>query len=264
MSTLQREVGIILRSLRHGETSSILTVFTRERGKLGLMAKGARRQIKHGTALGLEAFCEAEFVYYHKATRDLQLLKELSLINPHLGVRDRMSGMAVGSAVLELLLRCLKDEDPHPELYDAAVQTLLALDSQERASLPLLWKFELDLLTELGYRLRIERCALTGQPLTPPLRGSVRFRLHDGAFASPNAPPAELLDGALSAESFAVLAKLHTATRDFAGKMKAGERTENDITRFLQKFLEYHLPVSGRLKSLSALRWTRPQLKSAT
>jgi DNA repair protein RecO len=168
----------------------------------------------------------------------------------------------VGSAVLELLLRCMKDEDPHPALYDAAASTLRALDTQQKISLPLLWKFELDLLTELGFRLRLERCALTGKQLAPPLRGPVKYRFQDGTFVSPGELPHEPLDGALAAESFAVLARLQSTTRDFAGKMTVKPRTEIELTRFLQKFLEYHLPVSGRLKSLLALRWTRPKLNS--
>jgi DNA repair protein RecO (recombination protein O) len=258
MSTLYREPGIILRSLRHGESSAIITVFTRGRGKIGLIAKGARRRIKGGTPLGLELFCEAEFVYYHKETRELQLLKELSLIDPHLGVRDRMSGMTIGSAVLELLLRCMKEEDPHPVLYDAAVATLRALDSQESVSLPLLWKFELELLTELGFRLQLERCALTGKPLAPPFQGPVKYRFRDGAFVSPGAASNEPLDGSLSAAAFASLSRLNSSSREFAGKMKVDNRVARELTSFIQRFLEYHLPISGRLKSLSALRWIKP------
>jgi DNA repair protein RecO (recombination protein O) len=257
MSTLTRDAGIILRTIRHGETSSIITVFTRRHGKVGLIAKGARRQIKKGCPLALELFTEAEFVYYHKPSRDLQLLKELSLQHAHLGIRDSLSGMTLGSAILELLLRCLHEEDPHDDLYDATQEALAALDAQQGVCLPLLWKFELILFQALGFNLQIRQCAVTGKAFTPPFTGPIRFRYRDGIFISPDASCTDGTDGALSADSFAILARLMDAGYPFAGRLIVKEKTEQEISRFLNQYLESHLPVSGRLRSLEALRWTR-------
>jgi DNA repair protein RecO (recombination protein O) len=244
MSTLTRDAGIILRTIRHGETSSIITVFTRDHGKVGLIAKGARRQIKKGSPLALELFTEAE-------------LKELSLQHAHLGIRDSLSGMTLGSAILELLLRCLHEEDPHRDLYDATCEALAALDAQQGVCLPLLWKFELILFQALGFNLQIKQCAVTGKALTPPFSGPIRFRCRDGIFVSPEASVADGTDGALSADSFAILARLMDAGYPFAGRLIVKEKTEQEISRFLNQYLESHLPVSGRLRSLEALRWSR-------
>ena len=257
MSTLIRDAGIILRTIHHGETSSIITVFTRSHGKIGLIAKGARRQIKKGSPLALELFTEAEFVYYHKPSRDLQLLKELSLQQAHLGIRDSLSGMTLGSAILELLLRCLHDEDPHDDLYDATQEALAALDAQKGVCLPLLWKFELILLRALGFNLQLKQCAASGKVLSPPFAGPIRFRYRDGIFISPEASFKDNTDGTLSADSFALLARLVDAGYSFAGRLIVKEKTEQEIARFLNQYLESHLPVSGRLRSLEALRWSR-------
>jgi DNA repair protein RecO (recombination protein O) len=257
MSTLIRDSGIILRTIRHGETSSIITVFTRSHGKTGLIAKGARRQIKKGCPLALELFTEAEFVYYHKSSRDLQLLKELSLKHAHLGIRDSLSGITLGSAILELLLRCLHEEDPHVDLFDATREALSALDAQQGVCLPLLWKFELILFQALGFHLQLRQCAVSGKALAPPFTGPIRFRYRDGIFVSPEATFAEGSDGALSADSFAMLARLMDAGYQFAGRLIVKEKAEQEITRFLNHYLESHLPVSGRIRSLEALRWSR-------
>jgi DNA repair protein RecO (recombination protein O) len=257
MSTLIRDAGIILRTIRHGETSSIITVFTRSHGKIGLIAKGARRQIKKGCPLALELFTEAEFVYYHNPSRDLQLLKELSLQHAHLGIRDSLSGMTLGSAILELLLRCLHEEDPHSDLYDATREAFASLDDQRGVCLPLLWKFELILFRALGFGLQLNLCAASGKPLAPPFSAPIRFRYRDGMFLSPEAPSTGGTDGALSSDSFAVLARLMEASYQFAGRLVVKEKTEQEIIRFLHQFLESHLPVSGRLRSLEALRWCR-------
>lgn len=257
MSTLIRDDGIILRNIRHGETSSIITVFTRERGKIGLISKGARRRIKSGSPLALELFTEAEFVYYHKPTRDLQLLKELALQNPHLGIRDSLSGMTIGSAILELLLCSLREEDPHQDLYFATREALLALDYHEGVSLPLLWKYELILFKALGFGLQMQKCAVTGKPLTPPFSAPIRFRYRDGVFLSPETTFSGPTDGVLTSESFALLSRLSEASYQFAGRLKVKESTEQELIRFLQSYLESHLPVRGTLRSLEALRWSR-------
>ncbi len=257
MSTLIRDDGIILRNIRHGDTSSIITVFTRKHGKIGLISKGARRHIKKGSALALELFTEAEFVYYHKPTRDLQLLKELSLQNPHLGIRDSLSGMTIGSAILELLLYSLREEDPHEDIYAATIEALRALDNYQGISLPLLWKYELVLLKALGFGLQMKRCASSGTPLVPPFTAPIRFRYRDGIFLSAGASFSGQIDGALASDSFALLSRLVEASYQFAGRLKVKEQTEQELTRFLHRYLESHLPVRGKLQSLEALRWSR-------
>ena len=80
------------------------------------MAKGARGKSKLASSAGLELFNEAQFVFYRKATRDLQMLKEWSLVAAHTPLREDLDRMTVGSAIMELLSRCLHEEDPHPEL----------------------------------------------------------------------------------------------------------------------------------------------------
>jgi len=256
VSTLIRERGIILRSIRHGETSAILTVFTRGRGRIGIIAKGARRALKGGTALGMEVFTEADLVFYYRSTRDLQLLKEFALVDAHLRLRDSLPGVTIGSAVVELLARCLRDEDAHPALFDVTRQILRTLDAVDVVSPAPLWKFELDLLKELGFELQLTACAATGRPLTPPFSAPIRFRLQDGLFFSPDSAPGGPVDGKLSVAAFAVLAQLSRASFEFAGKLTSSESVAAELTRFLQRYLESHLPVRGRLRSLEALRWS--------
>jgi DNA repair protein RecO (recombination protein O) len=257
MSKLIRDSGIILHNLRHGDTSSIITLFTRTHGRIGLIAKGARRSPKGGTPLGLELFTEADFLYYYKPTRDLQLLKETDLTDAHLGLRDSLSGVTIGSAIIELLRRCLREDDPHPDLYDATREALQAMEARRAVTLPLLWKFELNLFRALGFDLQLGRCAVTGNALKPPFTGAIRYLLSDGVFLSQPAVSSEAVDGALSADSFAILARLAEADYAFAGRMIVKDRTETEINRFLQQYLESHLPVNGRLQSLEALRWCR-------
>ena len=258
MSTLATATGIVLRHLRHGESSLILTVFSRELGKIGLMAKGVRGAKKLGAASALELFSETQFVFYRKQGRDLQMLKEASPLAPHLGLRSDLVLMSVASAVIELLTKCMKEDDPHPDLYDNAAETLSALEARPSSPVPLLWKFEMDMFTALGFGLQMDVCAETGQPLVPPFRTGVRFRLNDGNFLLPDARPSAARDGELTGEAFSVLSSIAHASRDFAGRISISSRVYLELSSFMARFLETHLPVRGQLRSLNALRWTHP------
>jgi DNA repair protein RecO (recombination protein O) len=262
MSVLVQANGIVLHRLRHGETSLILNVFTREFGKIGLLAKGARGKSKLASSAGLELFNEAQFVFYRKATRDLQLLKEWVLLAAHSPLREDLDRMTVGSAIMELLARCLHEEDPHPELYDSSVAALQALDGRPAHPLPLLWAFELQLFRVLGFALQLEVCAISGRPLVPPFEREIRYRLSDGSFVHPSVPSDATFAGGLSPEAFAALVALIHLPPEFAGKMALGLRANREIATFLTRYLETHLPIKGRLRSLTALTWGTPPSES--
>jgi DNA repair protein RecO (recombination protein O) len=255
MSNVVQATGIVLHRVRHGETSLILTAFTREWGKLGLMAKGARAKSKGGAAAGLELFCEGQFVYYTKAGRDLQLLKEWTTVSAHSALREDFERLTIASAVVELLAKCLTEEDPHPDLYDAASATLHALDQRPHSPLPLLWMFEISLFRTLGFGLQADTDALTGKPLTPPFPPTVRYSMSSGSFFTADSPMGAPADGQMSAESFAVLRSLANFSVQMAGRISVGTRVRNELTFFLARYLETHLPVRGKIRSLDALQW---------
>ncbi len=255
MSSLVQDNGLIIRAIRHGETSLIVTAFTPKTGKIGLIAKGARAKTRAGSSGGLELFNELQLVYYHKAGRDLQLLKEWSVIEPHVGLRTNFECMTIASAIIELLNRCLHDDDPHEDLFGAARDTLSALDMNPNAPLPILWSFEMRLFRELGFGLRLRECAFSNRPLTPPYRGNIRYRLSDGGFYHPDVPAAQSRDGELSGEAFALLSNLASASYEFAGRIRISPATQTELLQFFARYLETHLPVRGNLRSLEALRW---------
>jgi DNA repair protein RecO (recombination protein O) len=174
-----------------------------------------------------------------------------------------LDSLAVGSAVSELLAKCLREHDPHPELYDATVDVLKALDRRPVSPLPILWRFELLLFRELGFEAGLRNCAVTGAPLSPPFTSPVRYRLSDGAFLSPEAKGAAT-DGELSAAAFAVLSRLSSATSHFAGRLKVAPRVQNEISTFLARYLETHLPVVGKLRSLKALNWGKASTETSS
>lgn len=263
MPNLNTAQGLVLHTVRHGETSLILTVFCRETGKIGFMAKGARSKSRLGSSAALEILSEAQFVYYNKQGRDLQLLKEWTILNAHRGLREDFNALTVGSAVSELLSKCLREHDVHTELYEAAVSVLETLDQKPCSPLPILWLFQISQFRALGYDLALSVCAETGAALAPPFRKPIRFRLADGAFFAAGAGSI-ITDGELSVEAFAVLSALSTATPRYAARLTVSPRAQQEIMRFMTRYLETHMPVSGKIRSLQALNWGRSTQDNST
>ena len=145
----EKELAIVLRTIAFSETSAIVTLFTRGRGKIGALAKGARRpKSPFESALDLLAICRIVFI--HKSTEALDLLTEAKLERRFRAASRDLSRLYAGYYVAELLSELTSEGDPHPELFDEAIRTLQALDGVGDVARETL-RFELVALSRLGH-----------------------------------------------------------------------------------------------------------------
>ncbi|MBK8229969.1 MAG: DNA repair protein RecO [Candidatus Eisenbacteria bacterium] len=150
--------GMVLRSLRYGETSRIVTLFTRAHGKVSAMAKGAR-ETKSPFGSSLEPFCVASYVFYHRTGRDLQFLKSGWTEREYSALWEDAERFLHGAALLEFLDRILLEEEPVPEIYDLAQRALAVLTRAPRERLRELFRaFQLRAAAHLGYAPMLDRC----------------------------------------------------------------------------------------------------------
>ena len=158
--------GIVLKTHALGDTSRIVTVFTRDHGLRKLVAKGARKTpSRFGYAL--EPLSRSRFVIYLKPDRDLHLLSRAEVVDA-LGSRIAdLSRLAHAQAALELVDRLVWGEEPHERLYALLVQALAGCSAAPIAALPAVTlAFQLQLASELGYRPRLDQCAVDGRPVS--------------------------------------------------------------------------------------------------
>jgi DNA repair protein RecO (recombination protein O) len=149
--------GIVLGVKRHGEASAILELMTREHGRhLGLVrgAAGARLRpvLQPGNRVGVtwRARLDEHLGHYMVEGLDLAAARFLDLSHALYGV------MHLGA-----LCRLLPERDPHPHIH-AALDHILGDLADARRTGPRMARFELQLLSELGFGLDLGRCAATG------------------------------------------------------------------------------------------------------
>jgi DNA repair protein RecO (recombination protein O) len=161
----EKATAIVLRVTDFSETSAVVTLFTREFGKVRALAKGARRpKGPFESALDLLALCR--IVFLRKSSDSLDLLTEAKLERRFRPPGGNLSNLYAAYYVAELLNELTDDGDPHPQLFDAADATLVALSNAGPVA-PAVLRFELTALREVGHLPQLDACGECGKPIEP-------------------------------------------------------------------------------------------------
>src|SRR5208282_5318328 len=145
----EKASALVLRTVDFSETSLVVSLFTREFGKIGALAKGARR-LKNPFESALDVLTLCRIVFLHKSSDALDLLTEAKLLRRFRPAGRDLSGLYAGYYVAELLDGLTDEDDPHPELFDLADETLAAFMAGDSAAKWIV-RFELIALRLLGH-----------------------------------------------------------------------------------------------------------------
>jgi len=155
------ELAFVLHSYPYRETSLILEVFSRQHGRVALIARGARRArsplrglLMSFQPLVLSWFGKHELRTLHRA--------EWQGGQPQLQGKALLCGLYVNELLLNLMVR----DDPHEQLFDHYRHTLHRLVHEDDHAATLR-SFEKKLLQELGYALQLVQEADSGEPINP-------------------------------------------------------------------------------------------------
>ncbi len=246
----EKATAIVLRATEFSETSAIVTLFSREFGKIRALAKGARRpKGPFESALDLLAVCRV--VFLRKSSDALDLLTEAKLerrFRPHGG---DLSNLYAAYYVAELLNELTEDYDPHPELFDVADETLIALRNGSAVA-PVLLRFELTALRVLGHLPAWETCAECGNPVAAS--GRVPFSQSAGGVVCKSCRPGQKQIVSLSAEVLTVLVRFSARDDAWRGE-QLGQRTYGELRAALNHYWAHllgHPPRMHRYLGTSA------------
>jgi DNA repair protein RecO (recombination protein O) len=172
----EKAEALVLRTTDWSETSRIATLWTREHGKVRVLAKGGRR-LKSPFENALDLLTHCSIVFLRKSSGSLDLLTEARVVQRFSRLRSDLAALYAAYYVAELLTEWTEDYDPHPRLFDEALATLLEIGSPAGRTAdvgPRTMRFEAVLLHELGYAPSLDVCAVCGeaQPGTEPLSGA--------------------------------------------------------------------------------------------
>ena len=235
--------GIVLRTVKYGETSIITTVYTELFGKQSYIVKGVR-QLSKKKAQQLNYFQPAavlDLQAYHNPLKNLQFIKELQWGKMYKNIFGNVVCNTIATYIIELLNNSLQQPETNVELFYFTENILLLLDENNKNIVANIAPyFTLKLLALLGFEMRGEYA--DGTPF---------LDLKEGIFC--HAIPRHL--NYLSDEEAKITSTfLHVHRFEELANIKINGTARSKLLQEYQQFLQLHIPDFQEIKSLKILQ----------
>jgi DNA repair protein RecO (recombination protein O) len=230
-----RTEAIVLRSIRYGEADRILHLYTPHHGRIGAIAKGARRTRSRFGAR-LEPFFHVSVVL-REGRGDLYTVTSADTLSAHGAVRDHASTLDAAARACDAVARLFETGDPHPEVFRLLANGLALLASDAcHAGAATGLAFRLKLLLAAGIVPQLGACASCGA--TEHLVG------FSGAAGGVVCSGCEATAFRLDEEAYEFLVTALGAP--LAGAPRASERALRQAERAIGETAEHHAHVRLR------------------
>jgi DNA repair protein RecO (recombination protein O) len=158
-SQLHKTKGIVLRTVKYGETSLIVTMFTELFGLQSYLVNGVRTSTKKGSGKAnlFQPTAILDLVVYHNELKHLNRIKEFKWSYLYQHIFSDVPKNAVALFMIELFTKCLKQPEANPELFEFCEDAFMHLDESTgpvMANFPLF--FALHLPVFFGFRISDE------------------------------------------------------------------------------------------------------------
>ena len=160
---LLRAEGIVLHAWDLGEHDRLVTLYTRDHGRLAAVARGARR-LRSRFAGALELFTWGDAVGFEREGRNLVRLDHFDIRQPFRRLREDLESLGQGARMIEAVARLTAERDAQPLCFALLLRGLRALDAGAAPARVQL-AFALRLLDLLGHRPRLDRCGRCDRPV---------------------------------------------------------------------------------------------------
>jgi DNA repair protein RecO (recombination protein O) len=238
MAGLYKDEGVVLKTMKLGEADRIITLFTRDNGKVRAVAKGIRKT-KSRFGGRLEPYTRVSLLVYRG--RNLDTITSVDIVTSGKEVRAGYERLVAASALADLVDKVTPDHERAASVYGLLVAGLEALGTHGATTV--VPAFAVKLLSISGYHPQLSVCAGCGEgdslgAFSPALGGAVceRCGLEDTAAVS------------MSPERIGFLGRLLASDFGVAGDDSA----TSELTHALRRYAEYHL--ERPLRSLELLR----------
>jgi DNA repair protein RecO (recombination protein O) len=240
---IHKTKGIVLRTVKYGETSLVATMFTETMGLQTYLVNGVRTTPKKGTAKAalFQPGALLDLVAYHNEFKNLQRLREFRWAKLYQHLYSDVPKNAVALFMIELLSKCLKQPESHPELYYFSEDALLHLDEGNEkitANFPLF--FALHLPVFFGFRINDEYS-----------EQKTYLDLQEGSFVEEQPRHQYFLEGK---EAATVSHILKTMQPEELEDLPLNQDTRRRILHSMEDYYRLHISDFGTMKTLPILR----------
>jgi DNA repair protein RecO (recombination protein O) len=244
MAILKTE-AVVLKGWRLGETSKILSLFSRDHGKIKVVAKGALGP-KSKFKGCIECLAHIGVIYYNKQTRELQLLSQADLKDGHIHILGDFERTSLALAASELIDKAVLAEEPMPSVFDLFVHYLQMMDRGDGILEGYFWFFESRFIDIMGYQPTWDHCLDCNGSLGAaggffqPMNGGLLC--HDCGSKRGGLK--------IEGETLEILYWLQRAVLEEAGKLNPLPAQKAEIRKMFDLYFKTHIEHMRSLKSL--------------
>ena len=232
--------GIVLRTIKYGETSVITCIFTEMFGIQSYIVNGARAHGKTSKAHFFQSSSILEMHVYHSELKNLQRIKDLNWGYLYRNILSDVTKNAVALYMVELLQKCLKQPESNSDLFHFCEDAFLQLDTSEAevtANFPLY--FSLQLAHYFGFRLQNNYSDERNL-----------FNCREGNFANKILANDHFVEADISYHICQILKALQPTDLT---EIKLNKNIRRTILSALENYYAFHIPEFGVMKTLPVL-----------
>ncbi|WP_240376599.1 DNA repair protein RecO [Bacillus piscicola] len=170
---LKKAEGIVLRTIAYGETNVILRLYTREAGKISLMARGAKKPKSKLRAIA-QPLVYGMFLYY-KST-GMSTLNQGDPIDSFRFIREDLLKTAYASYMAELLDKVTEEKEINPYLFELFLRLIQHMNDDNDPEV-LIRIFEIKMLAQAGIKPELNHCSRCRRT-----EGTFSFSVKEGGF----------------------------------------------------------------------------------
>jgi DNA repair protein RecO (recombination protein O) len=248
--------AIVLRRIEFGDYDLIVTLFTREQGKISGIAKSAKKSVKRFPGV-LEPFSLLNVVLAKGRSKSMPVLQEASLEDPFFKIREDIMSTAYASYWAELIYLWMADGEPQDPLYRLTVHVLDALNRGETSPEILSIIFQMRFLSLAGFRPNFDHCHACKTCLDQIRHASVISDPSSGGIACPTC--SAIADDWLTISKGTLKQLMWTdnGSLERAARVRFTPTAITEGLAFLEAFVPFHIGRSPKsLKVLKAVRET--------
>ena len=217
---------IVLKSFSYSESSIIARCFSRDKGKINFIIKGAYSK-KSSKFSQFQSLNYLDVIYKYNPNRDLQVLNKVNFRKAWMTILTDLRLIMLSTTLLEITEKTLSVEDPYPDLFDTLVNVLNAYNRSKIDPNILFWFYECSLLSHLGFHPDLKKNKFPGMKNLDPNSGI---------------------------KSGAILKNLFSKDIDNLYNEKINSKDRKIISDYLWNLLCYHFDGLVNLKSIKVNR----------
>ncbi|WP_042355017.1 DNA repair protein RecO [Bacillus rubiinfantis] len=235
---LQKCEGVVIRTTDYGETNKIVTLFTREWGKIGVMARGAKKPNSRLSSI-TQIFTYGYFLI-QKGT-GLSGLQQGEIITPFRSIAEDIFLTAYASFIIELTDKCTDEKKPNPYHFELLYQTLHLMNEGYDPDI-LMYIYEMKMLNVIGLYPVLNQCSVCGEA-----SGRFSFSIREGGFICHRCLEKDPYHFKISAATVKLLRLFYYFDLSRLGSISVKDTTKKELKMVISAYYEEYSGL--RLKS---------------